>query len=326
MIEHEVCIIGGSLAGAACARELERLGIDAVAFERDLFPREKVCGCFVSPGGVACLEHFGVVGALRDAGAAPIYSARLRVGKAETEVRFGLSGGLGVSRSLLDNVMSASPGILQGHAVRQVLRRNGGFVLTGESFEVSCRILIDASGKLSRFTQRRTAPEFGVQYVEPEARRSVLDFWFFENGYGGGVSVEGGVSNYCFLVRREALPEYLKTRRCLVTGPLAYNRVSSDYIAIGDAAGMVDPFCGEGIRHALDTGMTAARVVARGIRNSRTYEETRWEYDCERARRWSRRRALGAAFRSVSGLARQWNGVNRTLLDLMSRLWLRYAE
>jgi flavin-dependent dehydrogenase len=61
MRKHDVVVIGGSLAGAACARELARLGIDAVAFESDHFPRPKVCGGFVSPGGVDCLEQLGVL-------------------------------------------------------------------------------------------------------------------------------------------------------------------------------------------------------------------------------------------------------------------------
>ena len=53
----DVVVIGGSLAGAACVRELWRSGIDAVAFERDSFPREKVCGGFLSPGAVDLLQQ-----------------------------------------------------------------------------------------------------------------------------------------------------------------------------------------------------------------------------------------------------------------------------
>ena len=94
---------------------------------------------------------------------------------------------------------------------------------------------------------------------------SVLNFQFSENGYGGGVSIEGGQSNFCFLVKKDALKGYLGDRRCLVTGPLAYDRLPGHFIAIGDAGGMVDPFCGEGMRHALETGILAARVVAAGL-------------------------------------------------------------
>ena len=65
----DVAIIGGSLAGAACVRELTRFGIDAVAFERDRFPREKVCGGFLSPGAIDLLDQLGTLEAVRAAGA-----------------------------------------------------------------------------------------------------------------------------------------------------------------------------------------------------------------------------------------------------------------
>jgi flavin-dependent dehydrogenase len=127
----------------------------------------------------------------------------------------------------------------------------------------------------------------------------VLEFWFQADGYGGAVSVEGGRSNFCFLINKEKLPEYLGRPGQIVTGPIAYERIASGYIAIGDAAGMVDPFCGEGMRHALDTGMLAAEAVARGIRTRRSYEEIRWDYDCEWRRRWERKRGWASMVRAV---------------------------
>src|SRR5262249_34562563 len=108
--------------------------------------------------------------------------------------------------------------------------------------------------------------EFGIQYTEAEPESSVLDFEFFEDGYGGSVSVEGGRRNRCFLIKKDALGRYLDRPDCLVTGPLAYDRIPGRFIGIGDALGMVDPFCGEGMRHAMETGVLAARVVAAGLR------------------------------------------------------------
>jgi hypothetical protein len=163
---------------------------------------------------------------------------------------------------------------------------------------IECTAVIDAAGKSSRFTRRRTVEEeFGIQYTEPQPRGSVLDFWFFPDGYGGGVSVEGGLANFCFLVRKEALPRYLDRGDCMVTGPLAYDRFPGELIAVGDAAGMIDPFCGEGMRHAMDTGMLAAQVVAAGIRARVDYRQMKFEYESRLERRWARRRALSAALR-----------------------------
>src|SRR5437868_7106031 len=74
----DIAIIGGSLAGSACVRELTRAGIDAVAIERDRFPREKVCGGFLSPGAVDILEEMNLLDTLRSAGAEVVRSARVR--------------------------------------------------------------------------------------------------------------------------------------------------------------------------------------------------------------------------------------------------------
>src|SRR5215510_13217699 len=105
MTKHDVVIIGGSLAGAACARELERLGIDAVAFERDRFPRQKVCGGFLSPGAVKCIERLGLLSKLRAAGAVDVTSARVRAENREYVLPFERPG-LGLSRATLDDVIA----------------------------------------------------------------------------------------------------------------------------------------------------------------------------------------------------------------------------
>jgi flavin-dependent dehydrogenase len=308
MTKPDVVVIGGSLAGAACVRELERLGIDAVAFERDRFPRAKVCGGFVSPGAVKCLEELGVLEDVRSAGAVEVRSARVRVGSVDVEIPFERPG-LGVSRSALDEIVARGARVEQGHAVREVGELDGS-------------IVIDAAGKLSRFTRRSSVEEFGVQYVEARSVGSVLDFSFFEDGYGGTVSIEGGVANSCFLIKKDALRKYLWRDDCLVTGPLAYDRVPGEFIAIGDAAGMVDPFCGEGMRHALETGLMAARVVARGIRRRASYEEMKAEYEAVYERRWGLRRVMGGMIRRLVAHPRVFGSLMRATPSwLLNRMW-----
>jgi flavin-dependent dehydrogenase len=314
MMRRDVVVIGGSLAGAACARELVRLGLDAVALERDRFPRRKVCGGFLSPGAVESLKTLDVLDDVRRAGAVPVTSARVRAGSADVEITFERSG-LGISRDALDQILALRAPVVQGHAVRTVDRSGSAFVVD----DIVCGVVIDGAGKLSRFSKPQPADEFGVQYFEPGARGPVLDFWFFDDAYGGGVSVEGDLSNFSFLVRKAALAKYLDRPGCIVTGPLAYNRLPGEYIAIGDAAGMVDPFCGEGMRHALETGILAARVVANGIRRNANYEEIKWEYEARRQRRWALRRNLGSILRRC----RNWFGpALRVAPDwIVNRIW-----
>ena len=296
-MDIDVVVVGGSLAGAACARELQRLGIDAAAFDRDTFPRRKVCGGFLSPGAVDCLDQLNVLNAVRAAGAINVDHARICTEDHEFDIPFPRPG-LGISRNALDSILAKHSAIQQGIAVRDIRQIDSGFELQTSVGPLKAAVLIDAAGKLSRFTARKAAPEFGVQYFEPEPRGSALDFWFFKDGYGGAVTVEGGQSNFCFLIKKDALPRYLSKPNRLVTGPIAYDRVPGNVIAIGDAAGMIDPFCGEGMHHALDSGITAARIVARGIRDGLPYARIRQNYQAEWARRWSRKRWIGKSMRS----------------------------
>lgn len=295
----DVVIIGGSLAGAACVRDLTRAGIDAVAIERDRFPREKVCGGFLSPGAVEILDELNVLGTLRAAGAEPVRYARIRTTGATVEIPFRRAG-LGVSRRTLDAVLGAHDAIEHGNV--QAVERisdNRFRIGLGDGDSIQARIVIDAAGKLSRFGRLVTSPQFGVQFEDPETHGDGMDFWFFPHGYGGTVRIEGGRSNACFLIRRDALPMYIGRPGSRVTGPVAYRAGKSAFIGIGDAAGMIDPFCGEGMHHALDTGRIAAASVVRGLQDGWDYLRIQRHYEAERSRRWMRKRALARVMRSA---------------------------
>jgi flavin-dependent dehydrogenase len=293
----DVAIIGASLAGAACVRTLTRAGVEAVAIERDRFPREKVCGGFLSPGAVDILDELDLRNKLRAAGAVDVRSARLRSEGMEFDISFRREG-LGVSRRTLDAVLGDHSAVVRGNVLSAERQPDGRFrICMNDGSELFANILIDAAGKLSRFTEMHASPQFGVQFYEAESRGDVMDFWFFSDGYGGTVGIEGNRSNSCFLIRRDALPRYVGKPDCLVTGPVAYRSGRSAFLAIGDAAGMIDPFCGEGMHHALDSGRIAAESVIRGLERGRSYGEMRRDYERERNRRWSRKRAMARVAR-----------------------------
>ena len=56
MTESEVTIVGGGPAGSSCARELGRLGVGCLVLDSESFPREKLCGGWLTPETVADLE------------------------------------------------------------------------------------------------------------------------------------------------------------------------------------------------------------------------------------------------------------------------------
>ncbi len=308
----DVVIIGASLAGTACLRELTRARIEAVAIERDPFPRDKVCGGFLSPGAVNILAQLNVLDALRTAGAVEIHGAKLRTAGAVTEFSFRRSG-LGVSRRTLDAVLANHPAVQQGTVAAAESRADGSFSVQLQSGrQIRAAVVIDAAGKLTLFGKLSTSPQFGIQFYESESRGAVMDFWIFPDGYGGAVSIEGGRSNACFLMNKDALPRYLDKAE-KVTGPVAYRSAVSDFISIGDAAGMIDPFCGEGMHHALHTGQLAASSVIQGLGRRWTYIQMRQHYETQRTHFWGRKWAMARAARhalshpKIVNAALRWN-------------------
>jgi len=318
----DVAIIGGSLAGAACVRTLTSAGIDAIAIERDRFPREKVCGGFLSPGAVGVIEELGLLDTLRGAGAIEVRSARVRSTGREAHVAFRRPG-LGVSRRTLDAVLGDHPAIELGNVGSVKQESDGRFRIALNSGDsIQAKVLIDAAGKQSRFGSLESSPQFGVQFYGPGDSGNTMDFWLFADGYGGVVDIEGGRSNSCFLIERDALPRYLGKPGCKVTGPVAYGSRRSEFLAIGDAAGMIDPFCGEGMHHALDTGRLAAASVICGLERGLPYAEIRRHYENERSRLWSRKRALARAARIVLRSPRLRSASLRLNLEgLMAWFW-----
>ncbi len=49
---HDVLIVGAGPAGSSLALRLARAGYDVALLDRSRFPRTKVCGDYLSAGGV----------------------------------------------------------------------------------------------------------------------------------------------------------------------------------------------------------------------------------------------------------------------------------
>ena len=52
----DVLVVGGGPGGSACAWALRRAGLDVVVVDRARFPRDKVCGGWVTPQVMASLR------------------------------------------------------------------------------------------------------------------------------------------------------------------------------------------------------------------------------------------------------------------------------
>jgi flavin-dependent dehydrogenase len=228
---YDVIIVGGGPAGASAAIHLARGGACVLLAEQERFPREKLCGEFISP---ECMGHFarlGVLEGMESAGGASVsetvFYARSGRSVAVPSEWFGggMSGALGLSRAEMDRrlLMRARE---VGVEVLEEMSFGGLHVEAGRVRGVrlkppvgderlfSSRVTIDATGR-QRVVARRFEREAGREHarVRPTlvafkahlqgARGDAgsCEIYFYRGGYGGLSPVEGGLSNLCFIAR-----------------------------------------------------------------------------------------------------------------------------
>ena len=105
----EVVIAGAGLAGASLALRLARRGVKVALLDPATFPRDKVCGEFLSPESWGVLDRMGLAEEVRRSGYHAIRRVRISTPKgrevvAEVVGRDGLPG-IGLSRSFLDDLI-----------------------------------------------------------------------------------------------------------------------------------------------------------------------------------------------------------------------------
>ncbi|MEJ2273014.1 MAG: NAD(P)/FAD-dependent oxidoreductase [Woeseiaceae bacterium] len=80
---HDVVIVGAGPAGSALAILLARRGIDVLLLEKHEFPRDKVCGDFVSPRGLRKLAELGCYEQIAERAYLPVNRSFVYLDRAE---------------------------------------------------------------------------------------------------------------------------------------------------------------------------------------------------------------------------------------------------
>jgi flavin-dependent dehydrogenase len=220
----DVIIVGMGLAGAASAITLARRGLRVLALESDDFPRQKVCGEFLSPEGRASLGRLQVLEAVQESGAGAVREARIfapngRFFHAELE-----QPALSISRWSLDTLLceaaqTSGAFVLTRHRVSEItpprseeqpwcVRTNGRVFFS--------RHLLVTAGRNAPWWKREASDSLQPRFVglkahfdapfglgELEEGRVELHAW--HGGYCGLMRIEGGAINASLLTRYETL-------------------------------------------------------------------------------------------------------------------------
>lgn len=223
----DVAIIGGGPAGTAAALEARRQGLSVAVWERDRFPRDKVCGEFISPEALPLLQSEIPETVVRGAEIRDAEFVSARSGSRTFRLP---RPALGLSRRLLDDALwkaveAAGAETREGESIRKVrklvsfgkeqnaweIESAGGSARRARSLMVACGRWWAIEGFCS--PARQGAFQVPGDWIGTKAhvagipRRGRVEMYFFRGGYCGLAPVEDGACNLCCLVRRERIRE-----------------------------------------------------------------------------------------------------------------------
>jgi len=330
---HDLIVIGAGPAGSSTAITAARSGARVLMLERGRFPRHKVCGEFVSPESVSLLRELldSMCSDLLDH-AVRIDQARFFIDHQVLHAPVQPAA-VSIARLNLDNALWQSAEKSGVEAKQQVIVREitgaGPFAVATSVGQFEARAIVNASGRWSNLTVSTHATDnradkwIGLKshFSETDPSESV-DLYFFDGGYCGvqpiSVNAEPCHINACAMVRADIAstmsevldldPELRKRSarwqplmNAITVSPLIFGRprtTQNGAMLVGDAAGFVDPFVGDGISLALRSGALAAQCLAPFFAGLMSLPQALQEYSEQYQRRFA------SVFRSSSRIRR----------------------
>jgi len=303
-------IAGGGLAGLGLAHALRRRELPVTVHEAGRYPRHRVCGEFLSGITAETLAALDISEAFADA-RRHLDGAWFSTGKKLLEFSLPVPA-LAVSRHRLDA------------RLKLTLEAKGGQVEELSRLERRAREgLVWTAGRLPR-----RGPWIGLKmHALGLDLGGGLEMHLGGNGYVGLTPVEGDRVNICGLFRLDPRREgkgsalLLDYLRAGGNGALA-KRLSaakideSSFIGVsafelgwqggdealctlGDAAGMIPPFTGNGMTMALESAELAVEPLLRWSREETGWDETVAAIRYALHRKFSRRLAAGSLLHRV---------------------------
>jgi len=215
---YDVIVVGGGLAGASAAFHLARRGLTVLVLEAGRYPRQKLCGEFLSVEVQGLLEDMMLNARVKAAGAREIRHVRMTTPSGGVFEATLPGTALGISRLVLDPIMlegaeqagaevemSAEVGSVEGSL-------DSGFEVDTGIDTLRATVVIGAFGRLSRLGIRDDrASSSASPWVAFKAHHTgadigdCIELHAFPGGYCGMSAVEQRRTNVCWITHRRVL-------------------------------------------------------------------------------------------------------------------------
>ena len=290
-------IVGAGPAGASAAYHLAKKGHSVLVIDKAAFPRYKPCGGGVSPA-IAQLFDFDFTSVISSTVSKVKYTWKMD-DPLEVELK-NVTPMWMVRRDEFDNFL-IQKATAQGVELKDNLEVTG-VSLQGDTWQVStstgtfeAKYLIAADGGDSKVAgwlglepQQKVAAaslEVPAEVSDRRATMAYFDFGSLKNGFMWNFPKADGFSfSGAFVRDKKGKPAELKKQLTKYAEQFQLDLSNSTYIEhplnlwnedrplhsdraliVGEAAGIVDPLIGEGIRPAVFTGVQAANAISSAI-------------------------------------------------------------
>ena len=251
-----IAIAGAGPAGTSLAIRLALAGFETHLIERECFPRQKLCGEFISPECFSHFESLGVMDEMLAAGGREILETLFfETGGKSVAVPTNWFGqgdfALSLSRAEMDHRLlrrakEVGVSVSEGHAITGVEIVDGRVAslrtrrADGEAGYVSADIFVDATGrsrvlaKLAEKKQEASTPQgrpllvgFKAHFANVDLSDGCCEIYSFAGGYAGFSPIENDLFNLCFLIKPETVREFGSDADELVGQVITRNRRAS---------------------------------------------------------------------------------------------------
>jgi len=355
MLDADVIIIGGGLAGLVSAIHLSQAGKAVIVIEKDSYPYHKVCGEYISNEVLPYLVALGTDPAVLH----PTRISKFEMSTPKSAlIHANLPlGGFGLSRFTFDHFLQErakqSGAIIIRDTVLDIVYKDKIFAVTTKDKTYKSRVAIGAYGKRSALDLKLERPFIKEKsnwlavkaHYRGDFPNDLVALHHFKGGYCGVSKVEHQLINICYLVNYTSFKKYknikehqekvlyqnphlkaiLENSTMHFDAPLSISQISFEQkecvknhiLMVGDTAGLIHPLCGNGMGMAIHAAQIASTLILKFFNGEiSTHKNLEHAYTTEWELHFNSRLKTG---KLLSGLLR-YEGLSDFLINCITKL------